>query len=128
MPALRHAGPDPGSTFFSPASAKERWTPDQVRGDGGGGAAGVTKWSRALARYRRAEAALEAAAHSEDEALYDQLGDRHDAAQSRLLRTPAPDVAALAVKLDLALDERTLEFFGDRAAMLAIKHDARRLS
>jgi hypothetical protein len=60
--------------------------------------------------------------------LYDRLGDRHDAARSRLLRSPAPDVAALAVKLDLALDERTLEFFGDRAAMQAIKRDVRRLS
>jgi hypothetical protein len=45
-----------------------------------------------------------------------------------LLHTPAPDVAALAMKLDFALDERTLEYFGDLAAMHAIKQDAHRLS
>ena len=53
---------------------------------------------------------------------------RHDDALHSLLRTPAPDVAALALKLDLALDERTLEYFGDLAGMQALKEDARRLS
>jgi len=28
----RHAGLDPASTFFTP-TVKERWTPDQARGD-----------------------------------------------------------------------------------------------
>ncbi len=46
----------------------------------------------------------------------------------RLLRAPAPDVAALAQKLELALDERSGEFFGDEAAMKAMKRDARRLA
>jgi hypothetical protein len=31
----RHAGLDPASTFFSSRHPQVRWTPDQVRGDGG---------------------------------------------------------------------------------------------
>jgi len=96
--------------------------PDQVRHDA------LLKWKRALARYRRADAALDAVAHTENEDLYDRLGERHHGALQHLLRTPAPDVAALALKLDLALDERVVEYLGDLAAMRALKQDARRLS
>lgn len=85
-------------------------------------------WDYAVAHYRMCDAALAAAAHSEDEELYDRLGERHEEALQGLLRTPAPDVAALAVKLDLALDERSLEYFGDLAGMQLLKADARRLS
>jgi hypothetical protein len=81
-----------------------------------------------LSRYQKAEAALAAAAHTEDEDLYDRLGARHDRALQRLLRAPAPHLAALAAKLDLALDERAGEFIGDAAAMKALKQDARRLA
>jgi hypothetical protein len=96
--------------------------PDRVRHDE------EAKWKRALARFRRADAALAAAAHTEDEDLYDRLGERHDDALQSLLRTPAPDVAALALELDLALDERSLEYFGGFAGIQALKADARRLS
>jgi hypothetical protein len=85
-------------------------------------------WTRALACYRRAEAALAAAAHTEDEVLYDRLGIRHERALQRLLRTPAPTVAALALKLDLALYERAGEFIGDEIAMKTLKQDAHRLA
>jgi hypothetical protein len=88
----------------------------------------VTNWDRAFARLQKAQAALDTAAHTLDEELYDRLGARHDRALRRLLRTPAPDLPALAAKLDLALDDRTLEFFGDAAAMKAIKRDAGRLA
>jgi len=43
-----------------------------------------------IRRPRSAHAAIGAARHSEDEALYDRLGERHDAAIKRPLRTPAP--------------------------------------
>jgi hypothetical protein len=88
----------------------------------------VTIWDRAFARLQKAQAALDAAAQTPDEDLYDRLGARHTRALSRLLLTPAPDLPALAAKLDLALDERSGEFFGDEAAMKAIKSDARRLA
>jgi hypothetical protein len=74
-----------------------------------------------------ADVALAAAAGEPDE-VYDPIGSRHEAALQRLLRTPAPDAAALARKLELALDERAGEFFGDEAAMKAIKRDARRIA
>jgi hypothetical protein len=51
---------------------------------------------------------------------------RHDRALQRLLLTPAPTVAALATKLDLAFYEAAVEFTGDLAAMRALKQDARR--
>jgi hypothetical protein len=88
----------------------------------------VTNWDRALKKYQKAEAALAAAAHTEDEALYDRLGTRHEAALQRLLLTPAPSAAALALKLDLALYDAAVEFVADLAAMQAIKQDAHRLS
>jgi hypothetical protein len=86
------------------------------------------RWTRALARYRRAEAAFAGAKSVPDEALYDRLGERCDRALTRLLHTPAPDVAALALKLDLTLYERFGEFLGDSADMKALKRDARRLA
>ncbi|HEY0312928.1 MAG TPA: hypothetical protein VGC56_10590 [Allosphingosinicella sp.] len=102
--------------------------PDQVRHDGKDQVRDDEKWKKALARFQKAEAALTAAAHTHDEALYDRLGTRHEAALQRLLRTPAPNIAALAAKLDLALYQDAVEFIGDAAAMRAIKQDARRLA
>jgi hypothetical protein len=119
-----HAGLDPASTFFCPPSRGRR-IPGQARNDED---RLVTIWDRTLARFHKAEAALAAAAHSEDEDLYDRLGIRHERALQGLLRTPAPHLAALAAKLDLALDDRALEFIGDAAAMKALKQDAGRLA
>ena len=108
------------------------WTLKQVQGDVGANEAAalssaVLKWDRALARFEKAEAAIAASAGAPDH-VYDPIGARHHAALARLLRTPAPDLAALARKLDLALDERSGEFFRDKAAMKALKRDARRLT
>ncbi|MEO7178800.1 MAG: hypothetical protein ABIW83_08140, partial [Allosphingosinicella sp.] len=86
------------------------------------------KWNTAFALFEKAQAAIDAAAHTDDEDHYDRLGVRHDRAIRRLLRTPAPDLAALAAKLDLALDERSVEFSGEAADMKAIKRDVRRLA
>ena len=126
---------DPGSTVSSsslsssPAAAAEgRWMPDQVRHDDAGRGQGKARWSRALACFRRAEAALAAAGGTPNEDLYDRLGARCHRALTRLLHTPAPDVAALALKLDLVLYEAAGEFLGEPAAMRALKQDARRLS
>ncbi|MEA3031851.1 MAG: hypothetical protein QOG13_3176 [Sphingomonadales bacterium] len=65
----------------------------------------VTKWDRALARFRRAEAALAAAAHEPDEEVYGDILCAFNRALRRLLRAPAPDLAALALKLELAARE-----------------------
>jgi hypothetical protein len=85
------------------------------------------RWQKALARLRAAQAAL-AAAEKGPETLYNRLGARHHSALARLLTTPAPDIAALAAKLDLALYDRAVEFTADAAAMKAIKRDAHRLA
>ena len=87
-----------------------------------------TPWARAVARFRAADAAIGAARHSEDEALYDRLADRHDAAIKRLLRTPAPNVEALAVKLELLFAEQAWEMNGGEMCLSAILADARRFA
>jgi len=116
-----------------PVRPSSSWMLKQVQHDED---SSVTNWDRALTRFQAADTALAAAAHTLDEALYDRLGARHDTALRRLLRTPIPDPAAcpelsrraLALKLDLALDDRALEFIGDAAAMKALKRDACRLA
>jgi hypothetical protein len=82
---------------------------------------------RALARFRAAEAALAAAAQAPEE-VYDRLGTRHDAALKRLLRVPAPHLAALADKLQLAVSQQAWELIGGDACMAALIADARRLN
>ena len=114
-----------------PPGRMTSWTLKRVQGDGAGDIAAATssavlEWDRALARFAAAEAAIAAAAGAPDH-IYDPIGARHHAALRRLLRTPAPDLAALARKLDLALDERTVEFDGDLVAMKTLKEDAMRL-
>ena len=126
-PLVRHPGLDPGSMNAAGPQARAAVSMDSGFRRNGEFAADASKWMRALAGFAAAEAALAAAAGASDE-VYDPIGVRHEAALQRLLRTPAPDVAALARKLELALDERSGEFFGDEAAMSAIKRDARRLA
>jgi len=83
---------------------------------------------RALGRFRAADAAIGAVPHSKDEALYDRLGERHDAAIKRLLRTPAPDARGLAVKLELLFAEQAWEMAGGELCLAAVLRDAQRLA
>lgn len=89
----------------------------QVRGDGA--------WAKALARFALAEEGLEAAAHSEDDDLYDRALSRHYAALAKLLRTAAPDLAAVARKLDLILQHQVIELSFGEAAFAALGRDLR---
>ena len=95
------------------------------------------KWRRALARLRAAEAEVRAVARltaggtaEEEEALqevYDaRLGD-HSEALRRLMKVRAPDLAALAVKIELAIDEEVGSLTGGEACLAALKRDVRRL-
>jgi hypothetical protein len=133
-PLVRHPGLDPGSMNAAGHPARSAVPMDsgvELRSTSARRndefAAAAAKWEKALAGFAAAEAALAAAAGEPDE-VYDPIGARHEAAFQRLLRTPAPDAAALSRKLELALDERAGEFFGDEAAMKAIKRDARRVA
>ena len=92
------------------------------------GECGLRGWNLALAVWRRAEGALAVAGRVGDEGLYDRLGARHDRALTRLLLQPAPDGAAFAGKLELAVAHLAWEFGAGEACMAALCADARRLS
>jgi hypothetical protein len=83
------------------------------------------RWQHALARYALAEAGVEAVAHTEDDRLYDRALGRHNAALARLLRCPAPDVAAAADKLDLILRHQVFELSFGEASLAALGRDLR---
>lgn len=88
--------------------------------------------------YRAAEAEVRgfdrgtAGASSEEaarlEGLYGELGDAMYSALRRLLRAPAPDVAALAAKLELVVEHEVGTLEGGEACSLALLRDARRLA
>jgi hypothetical protein len=126
-PLLSPVIPAQAGTPARPAPSPSPWDPGLRRDDEPAPSSAVLKWDRALARFEKAEAAIAVAAGAPDH-VYDPIGARHHAALRRLLRTPAPTLAALARKLDLALDERTVEFDGDAHAMITLKQDARRLA
>jgi hypothetical protein len=81
------------------------------------------RWEKALALYARAEAGLEVVAHSEDDRLYDRALGRHNAALARLLRAPAPDLAAAAGKLDLILRHQVFELTFAEPCLAALRRD-----
>jgi hypothetical protein len=56
------------------------------------------------------------------------LGDARDAAQKRLLRTPAPDLPALALKIELIVDEEVATLAGGERCLAALKADGWRLA
>lgn len=86
------------------------------------------RWGAALARFRSAEAGVEAVAHTEDDDLYDRALLRFNHAIRRLLRSPAPGPAELAAKLELAIRHLAWEFTGGEACMAALLRDARRIA
>jgi len=133
LPLGRHPGLDPGSIFLPSAAAIPGWIPDQVRDDergspgDEGGERRAENWRNALARLRRAEARLKALAHEPDEDLYDNVNAVFFHALKKLVRTPAPDLLALALKIDLAVDHEVAELTGGTACLAALKRDAARL-
>ena len=56
------------------------------------------------------------------------LGSARDAALKRLLRTPAPDLPALALKIELAVDEEVATLAGGERCLAVLKADGRRLA
>ena len=88
------------------------------------------EWGLALDAYEAAQAEVEEAEASpaEFEGDYgERLGALCDALR-QLLRTPAPDRSALALKIDLAIEHGLGTFAGWGACLAAIRGDARRLA
>jgi hypothetical protein len=94
--------------------------PDQVRHDEG--------WQNAFTHYRRAEAAVAALEGTPDDDAFNHAADALDRALERLLLAPAPDLPALAAKLDLAIAHEAWALRAGPACMAALAADARRLS
>ncbi len=88
----------------------------------------VINGDRAIARYRRAEAALAAAQRTGDDRLYDRLLGRFNQAMKGLLTAPAPHPRALADKLDLVVEHEVWELTFAESCLAALKCDARRLA
>jgi hypothetical protein len=131
-----------------PSVQGESWTPDQVRGDGKGRAdgkwvrgdgkvRGAGKWERALAGLEAAEAEMRAVERAtaggtaeEEEALeavyLARVGD-FTAALRRVMRVRAPDLRALALKIELAIDQEVGTISGGELCLAAVKRDVRRL-
>jgi len=99
--------------------------PDQVRHDV---KAGDGKWQKVSALYAGAVAGLEAVAHTEDDTLYDRALGRHNAALARLLRAPAPDLAAVSEKLALILKHAVFELTFGESCLAALQRDVRRFA
>jgi hypothetical protein len=101
------------------------------------------RWGRTLRAYRRAEARV--AAFKAEEALLpperrewpavrvleERFGDLDSlrlAALRRLFLIPAPDLAALSLKLDFAVADQAWELTGCETCLEAAAADARRLA
>jgi hypothetical protein len=95
------------------------------------------KWQRALTRLEAAEAEVRAVEQAtsggtaeEEEALepvYMALLGEHTEALQRLMKVRAPDLAALAFKIELAIDQEVGSLTGGEACLAAVKRDVRRL-
>ncbi len=99
-------------------------------------------WDRAVAALRRAEARL--AAFEAEEALlpperrelacealeerFERLDKLRLAAVRRLLRLPAADLPALALKLEIAVAEQAWEDRGSEDCLVLLRDDAKRLA
>lgn len=103
----------------------------------------VVKWNRALAAFRQAEATFHAfasrrsAARSSDislkdwmvmESWYDTYLITFHIAIRRLLRTPACDAAALAVKIAVIVDHEVFARTDSDECLTMLKQEALRLS
>jgi len=85
-------------------------------------------WAKALARFARAEAGLEAVAHTEDDNVYGHALGRQHRALAGLLRAPAPDLAAVARKLDLIVRHSAFELSLAEPCLDWLRQDVGRLA
>jgi hypothetical protein len=85
-------------------------------------------WNRALSRFQEADAILTALEGHPDEDAFGRAHDRFNAALRRLLAHPAPDLAALAAKLEIADRAELADLTYAPPSLSALAQDARRLA
>ena len=117
---------------------RKRRTPSPRPSGGPPPRPGEDRWRRALAAFEAAEAELRAferrtagAPWEEQEAVERGMDEHLDVlypALRRLLRLPAPDLHALARKIELAIDHEVGTLNGGEACLALLKRDARRLA
>lgn len=71
---------------------------------------------------------LDAASSEAEEEAYDALLDAHSEALTALLALPAPDLPALAAKLDVIVPQFAWELGGCEDCLQNVREDARRLA
>ncbi len=125
LPLARHSGLDPESSFLA-AVGKERWIPGQVRDDEA--VRREAKWREAVDRAEQVDRELEALVHCPNQRVYDRALGRHSTALRRLLRAPAPDLAAAAEKLELVLRHHIFEATFAGPALASLCSDIRRFA
>jgi hypothetical protein len=86
------------------------------------------RWQLALAAFGKARADLDAASGDSDEDRFDNALGAFASTLRRLLRTPAPGLQALALKIELAVDHEVAILTGARPCLAVLKQDARRLA
>jgi len=128
LPLARHSGLDPESmnNAATPAHAAVFMDPGLRRDDGKGSDNG--KWQEALARFEQADREIEALVHCPNQRVYDRALGRHSTALRRLLRAPAPDLAAAGVKLELIVRHHVFEANFAGAALASLRRDIGRFA
>jgi hypothetical protein len=119
-----------GNPSLSSSTDSRGWIPDQVRDDG--------KWASALAAFQAAEAELRAferrtagAPWEAQKAVEREMDERLDAlgpALLRLLEAPAPDLEALAVKIELIIAHDAVSLSVGQGCLEDLARDARQLA
>jgi hypothetical protein len=126
-PLVRHPELVSGSSS-PPHERVTRWTLKQVQGDEAAESCAVTLWDQALARFHHVQAVLDSAKSEPDEDAYDALLDAHSEALTTLLALPAPDLAAIAAKLDVIVPQLAWELNGSEDCLERLRQDAHRLA
>jgi hypothetical protein len=86
------------------------------------------EWGKALDRFHQAQAVLDSARSEPDEDAYDALLDSHSDALTALLALPAPDLPALAAKLDAIVPNLAWELTGSEDCLERLRQDSHRLA
>ncbi len=86
------------------------------------------KWHEALAPFNQVDWEVEALVHCRNQRVYDRALGRHSTALKRLLRAPAPDLAAAGLKLDLIVRHHVFEASFAQAALASLRRDIGRFA